>query len=157
MSFMWSYWHSKNTVCVWHWKRQLLSGSICENQWKSARFQMLPFATSDTLVIFEYLRRVYVGNRMKNIVGEKMELLLANISCVLSHLWNKMVFFYMIMNKLYYVVGLVLLLLFTSIKEKMKDIFTISLLNRIFYIIWEEKIFQVTKKITSLLQKPKFL
>lgn len=38
------------------------------------------------------------------------------------------------MNKLYYVVGLVLLLLFTSIKERIKGTFTISSPNRMYFL-----------------------
>lgn len=50
-----------------------------------------------------------------------MELLLQTTSLVYQAIYEIKWFFYMIMNKLYYVVGLVLLLLFALTKENRRD------------------------------------
>lgn len=77
-----------------------------------SRFRALPLPTLVTqLFIAGY------GSTTPNVLGGKVELLLQTTSLVYQAIYEIKWFFYMIMNKLYYVVGLVLLSLSVLTKE----------------------------------------
>lgn len=75
-------------------------------------FEHLPLPqTSHSIIYAGY------GSATPNVLGGKVELLLQTTSLVYQAIYEIKWFFYMIMNKLYYVVGLVLLLLFALSRE----------------------------------------
>lgn len=78
-------------------------------------FRVLPLPQSDTSHSIIYAG---YGSATPNVLGGKVELLLQTTSLVYQAIYEIKWFFYMIMNKLYYVVGLVLLLLFALMRER---------------------------------------
>ena len=116
------------------------------NQWASWLFRASPLPQNDTSHSI-----IHAGYGFGNSERARRQsgIIVANdISCVPSHLWNKMVF-YMIMNKLYYVVGLVLLLLFALTREDLENIFVRAniLPHRRRTFLYKEEIFKITKRL----------
>lgn len=87
----------------------MLSGTIRESV--STTSSMALADTSHSIIYAGY------GSATPYVLGGKVELLLQTTSLVYQAIYEIKWFFYMIMNKLYYVVGLVLHLLFALTKE----------------------------------------
>lgn len=91
----------------------MLSGSFRESVKRTISI-IAPADTSHSIIYAGY------GSATPNVLGGKVKLLLQTTSLVYQAIYEIKWFFYMIMNKLYYVVGLVLLLLFALTKEDSK-------------------------------------
>lgn len=123
----------------------MLSGSFRELVRRTISI-IAPADTSHSIIYAGY------GSATSNVLGSKVKLLLQTTSLVYQAIYEIKWFFYMIMNKLYYVVGLILLLLFAFDEGGSKDT---SVCGQRRYpvaqgFVYVEEILQVTKRLCLL-------